>query len=224
MIEENIKKIRAEICEYERKYQRDLGSVNLLAVSKQQSSENILAAVAAGQRAFGENYLQEALQKITVLADQDLIWHFIGPIQSNKTKKIAENFAWVQSVSDAKIAERLNKQRPGHLPALNICLQINISQELTKSGVMAGDVYSLAEYCAKLPNLILRGLMAIPEPKNTFAEQSIEFHKLRLLFEALRKKYSSVDTLSIGMSADLAAAIAEGSTMVRIGTKIFGER
>jgi PLP dependent protein len=223
-IKKNLADVHRDIHEYEKKFARRPHSIFLLAVSKHQSVEKVKEAVNAGQYAFGENYLQEALTKITALADKKMIWHFIGPIQSNKTKKIAEHFDWVQSVGSSLIAKRLNDQRPAHLPPLNICLQVNIDQEHTKSGASPIDVFALADYCASLPRLKLRGLMAIPAPKNTFIEQSKAFHSLRLLMEEMTKKHPDLDTLSMGMSDDFAAAIAEGSTMVRIGTKIFGKR
>jgi pyridoxal phosphate enzyme (YggS family) len=224
-IAENIQLIKNQIRECELSYHRELNSVALLAVSKTQPSNAIDAAYQAGQHAFGENYLQEALAKMAELTHLNIEWHFIGPIQSNKTKKIAEHFQWVHSVSEATIAARLNKQRPDHLPPLNICLQVNISHEATKSGMTDADaLLLLAEECLTYPRLRLRGLMAIPAEKNIFVDQRSECHKLKLLFEMLCKKGLKLDTLSMGMSSDLIAAIAEGSTMVRIGTKIFGER
>lgn len=203
---------------------RDKDIVTLLAVSKGQPVTALEKAYAAGQRAFGENYLQEALLKIAALADKNIEWHFIGPIQTNKTKKIAAHFQWVQSIEDIVIAERLNDQRPAGLPALNICLQVNISNEKNKSGVTPDAVFSLAEQCRTLPNLKLRGLMAIPAPTKIFHEQRKIFHKMQLLFKNLNQAGFQLDTLSMGMSEDLVAAIAEGATMVRIGTKIFGLR
>jgi pyridoxal phosphate enzyme (YggS family) len=223
-IKKNLSDLRQEIKACEKKFARLPSSVSLLAVSKHQSIEKIKEAIEAGQTAFGENYLQEALTKITALADKNLIWHYIGPIQSNKTKKIAEHFDWVQSISSPIIAKRLNDQRPVHLPPLNICIQVNISQEQSKSGENPADVFALADYCASLPHLKLRGLMTIPTPKNTFEDQTKALHLLRLLFEKLRYKYPHLDTLSMGMSDDLTAAISEGSTLVRVGTKIFGKR
>jgi pyridoxal phosphate enzyme (YggS family) len=224
-IAENIHRIKNEILACEKHYERASNSVALLAVSKNHPASAIEAAIEAGQFAFGENYLQEALLKIAVLSEKEIEWHFIGPIQTNKTRKIAEHFHWVHSVSDAKIATRLNNQRPDHLPSLNICLQVNVSLEATKSGLIDADqLYFLVQEILTLPRLKLRGLMAIPADKKNFAEQRNECHKLKLLFETLCKKGVKLDTLSMGMSNDLAAAIAEGSTMVRIGTKIFGER
>jgi pyridoxal phosphate enzyme (YggS family) len=223
-ISKNITQLKTQIQEYESRYHRLPGSVSLLAVSKTQATEKILIALSAGQNQFGESYLQEALPKITALADQNIIWHFIGPLQSNKTKKIAENFSWVHSVCDLKIAQRLNSQRPSHLPPLNICLQINTSEEASKSGASIDEAEKLIPEIANLPHLRLRGLMAIPAIKKNFQEQRAEFKKLRLLAENFSGKGFYFDTLSMGMSDDVEAAIAEGSTLVRIGAKIFGSR
>ncbi len=223
-IQNNIQEIKKHIREWEIAYGRKPSSVSLLAVSKTHPAEKIRDAIRAGQVAFGENYLQESLEKIALLADENVEWHFIGPIQSNKTKKIAEHFAWVQTVSDMNIAKRLSEQRPSHLPPLNICLQVNTSLEITKSGIDPNDVISLADYCITLPNLKLRGLMTIPAFKNTFEEQRAELKKLRLIYDMLNERGFKLDTLSMGMSHDIEAAIAEGATMVRVGTAIFGER
>jgi hypothetical protein len=173
-----------------------------------------------GQRLFGENYLQEALPKIKALP-QDIEWHFIGTIQRNKTKKIAEHFAWVQSVANVDIAQRLNNQRPIHLPSLNICIEVNINNEPSKSGVLVKDVLPLAVYCLTLPRLSLRGIMAIPEKTDDFKLQRHSFNQLSLLYESLRRKKIDLDTLSMGTSQDFEAAVAEGSTMVRIGGDLF---
>lgn len=178
----------------------------------------------AGQNCFGENYLQEALPKMIALSNKSIEWHFIGSIQSNKTRNIAGHFAWVHSVDDMKIARRLNDQRPRHLPPLNICIEINVSHEATKSGIDFDKALALAQYCLTLPRLKLRGLMTIPAPMKNFNEQRNEFHKLFLLYQSLRGKGFTLDTLSMGMSGDFEAAIAEGSTLVRIGAGIFGER
>ncbi|MES2257888.1 MAG: YggS family pyridoxal phosphate-dependent enzyme [Pseudomonadota bacterium] len=205
-------------------------SVQLLAVSKTFGPQAVLDAVQAGQRAFGENYLQEGLDKIRALAaatptpDQALEWHFIGPIQSNKTRPIAEHFDWVHAVEREKIATRLSEQRPESLAPLNICLQVNISGEASKSGVAPADLPALAHAVARLPRLRLRGLMAIPEPEPDFERQRAAFRALRTLYDALRADGLQLDTLSMGMSADLRAAIVEGATMVRIGSAIFGAR
>ncbi|EGF31216.1 hypothetical protein IMCC9480_164 [Oxalobacteraceae bacterium IMCC9480] len=203
-------------------------SITLLAVSKTFDAAAVLEAAAAGQRAFGENYLQEALDKIAAvrLAQPELIleWHFIGPIQSNKTRPIAESFDWVHSVEREKIARRLSDQRPAGLPPLNICLQVNISGEASKSGVPAGEALAVAQAIAAMPRLGLRGLMAIPEPSTVVAEQRAAFRQLHVLFEQCRAAGLPMDTLSMGMSSDLPAAIAEGATIVRVGTAIFGAR
>lgn len=219
----NIQKIKKLIADYEQKYHRQNGSVQLLASSKGQSIEKMTDAYNAGQRSFGENYLQEALEKIAILPP-DIEWHFIGTLQSNKTRKIAEHFAWVQSIGDMHIAKRLNDQRPIHLPPLNICIEVNISHEETKSGVIINEVLPLATYCLTLPRLKVRGLMTIPAHQHHFDEQRQSFHQLYILFQSLRQQNIPLDTLSMGMSEDFEAAIAEGSTMVRIGRAVFGER
>jgi pyridoxal phosphate enzyme (YggS family) len=201
-------------------------SVTLLAVSKTQPADAVRDAVAAGQRAFGENYVQEALDKMAALADlrPQLEWHLIGPLQSNKTRAVAEAFDWVHSVDRLKIAQRLNEQRPAWLPPLNVCLQVNISGEASKSGFMPEEVPAAAHAVAALPRLRLRGLMAIPEPAGDLDAQRAPHRALRALFERLRGEGLDLDTLSMGMSADLEAAVAEGATIVRVGTAIFGER
>ena len=205
-------------------YQRNSADVTLLAVSKTKPAELLKAAYDAGQRDFGENYLQESLDKQQELADLNIIWHFIGPIQSNKTRAIAENFQWVHSVDRLKIARRLSEQRPTELPPLNICLQVNISAEESKSGITVDELPALAKEVAALPNLTLRGLMAIPAPADTLEAQREPLAALRQTLEAIKAEHPQLDTLSMGMSGDLEAAIAEGSTMVRIGTAIFGAR
>lgn len=207
---------------------RPVTSVKLLAVSKTFPFEAVLEAMQTGQRAFGENYLQEGVDKIAAVAaaapDADLEWHFIGPIQSNKTRPIAENFDWVHAVDRLKIAQRLSEQRPAGLSPLNVCLQVNISGEASKSGVAPADLLELARQVAALPNLRLRGLMAIPEAETDAAKQHLPFAQVRLLYEQLQRAGLPLDTLSMGMSGDLAAAVAEGATIVRIGTAIFGKR
>ncbi|RZS58367.1 YggS family pyridoxal phosphate-dependent enzyme [Sphaerotilus mobilis] len=206
---------------------RPVADVQLLAVSKTQPADAVRAAHAAGQCAFGENYVQEALDKIAALADlrAQLSWHLIGPLQSNKTRVVAEAFDWVHSIDRLKVAERLAEQRPAHLPPLNVCLQVNISAEASKSGVAAADVAALARAVDALPRLRLRGLMAIPEPAADLAAQRIPHRALRELFEQLRASgLSRLDTLSMGMSADLEAAVQEGATVVRVGTAVFGGR
>jgi pyridoxal phosphate enzyme (YggS family) len=204
--------------------QRDPASVHLLAVSKTFPESAIRAAYAAGQRAFGENYLQESLLKIAALKDLAIEWHFIGPIQSNKTRDIAENFAWVHGVERLKIAERLSAQRPHNLPPLNICLQVNVSGEASKSGVTPSEVESLAHALIKLPGIKLRGLMAIPAPCDDPRLQQQPFAHLAAIFRGLNSQSLALDTLSMGMSHDFPAAIAAGATLVRIGTAIFGDR
>ncbi|MDQ7976493.1 YggS family pyridoxal phosphate-dependent enzyme [Paraburkholderia sp. SARCC-3016] len=205
---------------------RDPRSVALLAVSKTFPAEDVRAAHAAGQRAFGENYVQEALTKLDALADlRDTIeWHFIGPLQSNKTRPVAERFDWVHSIDRLKIAQRLAEQRPDGVPPLNVCVQVNVSGEVSKSGVPPGEAAGIAHAIAALPKLRLRGLMAIPEPVGSIEQQRVPHRALRELFDRLRADGLELDTLSMGMSGDLEAAVLEGATMVRIGTAIFGAR
>ncbi len=207
---------------------RKPGSVSLLAVSKTRSPEELREAVAAGQKAFGENYLQEALEKIEALRDiPDLDWHFIGPIQSNKTRQVATSFSWVHSVDRLKIARRLSEQRNPDLAPLNICLQVNINEEASKSGCHPDELPALAAAVGALPNLSLRGLMAIPDPDQPEPELRLSFRALAAALQALRTEIPDagpLDTLSMGMSRDMEMAIAEGATWVRIGTALFGER
>ena len=223
-ISERMQAIRERIAEAARNAGRDPESVALLAVSKAHPASALRAAFETGQRAFGESYLQEALDKMTELASFPIEWHFIGPIQSNKTRAIAEHFDWVHSVAREKIARRLAEARPQELDPLEICLQVNVSGETSKSGVPPGEVAQLAMQVAQLPHLRLRGLMAIPEPSDEVAAQRTAFARLRELFEQLNRQGLQLDTLSMGMSQDFAAAIAEGATMVRVGTAIFGDR
>ncbi|OCT22483.1 YggS family pyridoxal phosphate-dependent enzyme [Pseudomonas putida] len=218
---DNLRAISERIDNAARAAGRDTASVHLLAVSKTKPASAIREIHAAGVRDVGENYLQEALAKLDELRDLPLIWHFIGPIQSNKTKAIAEHFDWVHSVDRLKIAQRLSEQRPSGLPALNVCLQVNVSGEDSKSGCTPADLPALAQAVAELPNLRLRGLMAIPEPSDDRAAQEAAFARLRQLQENLGL---GLDTLSMGMSHDLEAAIAQGATWVRIGTALFGAR
>jgi PLP dependent protein len=222
----HLDEVRQRIAKAAAEASRDASSVALLAVSKTFPAADVRAAFNAGQRAFGENYVQEAVAKIAELADlrTEIEWHFIGPLQSNKTKVVAENFDWVHSVDRLKIAERLNEQRPDDMPLLNVCLQINVSGEESKSGVAPDDALTLARQIAALPKLSLRGLMAIPEPAGTLDEQRAPHRRLRELMDTLRADGLELDMLSMGMSADLEAAILEGATMVRIGTAIFGAR
>ncbi|OQW88732.1 MAG: YggS family pyridoxal phosphate enzyme [Rhodoferax ferrireducens] len=199
-------------------------SVTLLAVSKTFPAEAVQAAFDAGQSAFGENYIQEAVQKITALRHLPIQWHCIGPVQSNKTRLVAEHFDWVHTVDRLKIAQRLSEQRPKHLPPLQVCLQVNVDGGPTKSGVAPEDALALAQAVAQLPQLQLRGLMCIPEPAANFVAECAVFKRARDLFYALNAAGLSLDTLSMGMSADLEAAIASGSSMVRVGSAIFGSR
>jgi pyridoxal phosphate enzyme (YggS family) len=220
-IAKNIAKVGARIREAAQASNRDPSAIGLLAVSKTQPADAVRAAFVAGQRDFGENYLQEALDKQQLLQDLPLTWHFIGPIQSNKTRAIAERFDWVHSVDRLKIAQRLSEQRPADLPPLNVCLQVNISDEASKSGCDPQEIGGLARAIAALPRLRLRGLMAIPRPSDSPEQQRAVFAALRELQQGLGL---DLDTLSMGMSADLEAAVAEGSTWLRIGTAIFGAR
>ncbi len=203
---------------------RPADAVSLLAVSKTMPAQAVRDAFAAGQLAFGENYIQEGVDKIASLADLPLVWHCIGPIQSNKTKLVAENFAWVHSIDRLKIAERLSAQRPAHLPTLQICLQVNVDGGSNKSGVTPTDLLALAQAVAQLPNLQLRGIMTIPEPAENEAAARSVHRQAKALFDSLNAAGLKLDTLSMGMTGDLEAAIAEGSTCVRVGTAIFGHR
>lgn len=199
-------------------------TVQLCAVSKAQTADKLRLAYAAGQRIFGENYLQEALEKQAQLNDCEIEWHFIGPIQSNKTQPIAQHFDWVQSVDRLKIAQRLSNARRPDQPALNICLQVNSSQEASKSGASLDELMTLATAVAALPHLKLRGIMAIPAPSQTIVAQRAQFHVVKQLFDRLNQAGFALDTLSIGMSDDFEAAIIEGATLVRIGSALFGAR
>jgi pyridoxal phosphate enzyme (YggS family) len=203
---------------------RAAGEIRLIAASKTFDAGAVREAHAAGQSDFGENYVQEALDKMARLGDLPLTWHFIGPIQSNKTRAIAERFDWVHSVDRLRVAERLSAQRPQSLPPLDVCLEVNISGEASKGGAAAEDLPALAAAVARLPRLRLRGLMAIPAPSADPAAQRAAFARVRTLYDALRARGYPLDTLSMGMSGDLEAAIAEGATMVRVGTALFGER
>jgi PLP dependent protein len=228
LIAQNLQAVKQHIATAARAAARDPSTVSLLAVSKTFGPEAVIDAAGAGQRAFGENYLQEALDKMqairAVRPDLLLEWHFIGPIQSNKTRPIAEHFDWVHSVDREKIAQRLSEQRPAHLPPLNICLQVNISGEESKSGALPEEVPQLARKLNAMPRLALRGLMAIPEPADDTEQQRAPFRRLRQLMESANAQGLHMDMLSMGMSADIDAAVAEGATIVRIGTAIFGQR
>ena len=223
-IAQQLNKVRADIQRLEQKYGREKGSVGLLAVSKTRSSEEILKIAAQGQRDFGENYQQEALIKINGLRDQGICWHFIGPLQSNKAKGVAENFDWMHSVDRLKIAQRLNQLRPESLDPLNVCIQVNISEESSKSGVSVEELPGLATEMAQLSNISLRGLMALPAPVTELESQREQFRRVKALYDGLKREGHALDTLSMGTTNDIEAAIAEGSTMVRIGTAIFGPR
>jgi hypothetical protein len=224
----NMQAVEATIAAAAEACGRPRASVQLLAVSKTFPMEAVLEAIAGGQRAFGENYLQEGVEKIAAVAraqpDTPVEWHFIGPIQSNKTRPIATSFAWVHTVERLKIAQRLSEQRPPEMGPLNVCLQVNISGEATKSGATPAELPELARQVAALPNLRLRGLMAIPEAQTDPALQRAAFARLRVLADSLRAGGMPIDTLSMGMSGDMAAAIAEGATIVRVGSAIFGSR
>jgi len=224
MIADNLQSVRARIEAACRAAGREPDEVTLLAVSKTFGADAVRAAQAAGQAAFGENYLQEAVDKMAVLGDLPLVWHCIGPIQANKTRLVAEHFDWAHTVDRLKIAQRLAGQRPEHLAPLQVCLQVNIDGGPTKSGVAPRDALALAREVARLPRLVLRGLMTIPEPAPNFAAAVAVHQEARALFEQLRADGLPLDTLSMGMTADLEAAIHAGSTMVRVGTAIFGGR
>jgi pyridoxal phosphate enzyme (YggS family) len=226
VIAANLQAVKNDIAAAAQQAGREASAVSLLAVSKTVSAERVREAFQAGQHAFGENYVQEGLDKIAALDDlrSGIQWHFIGPLQSNKTRPVAEQFDWVHAIDRLKIAERLSAQRPAGMAPLQVCIQVNISDEATKSGVPPKDVLALAQAVAALPNLQLRGLMAIPAPAEDPAAQRQPFAALRELLDQLRQAGLQVDTLSMGMSADMDAAIAEGATLVRIGTAIFGAR
>jgi pyridoxal phosphate enzyme (YggS family) len=220
----NLQAVKDRIRAVCRAHGRAADAVALLAVSKTWPAESVRAAAACGQHAFGENYVQEAVDKITALADLNLEWHFIGPLQANKTKLVATYFDWVHSIERLKIAERLSLQRPDHLPPLQVCVQVNVSGEDSKSGCAPEEAEDLALAVASLPHLQLRGLMAIPEPTEDLALLASRFASLRALGERLKVHGLALDTLSMGMSHDLETAIAAGATIVRVGTAIFGER
>lgn len=216
--------VRSQIKDFEQQYRREANSVLLLAVSKKKPASAVREAISAGQQDFGENYVDEGVAKILEIGDSSLNWHFIGAIQSRKTTQIAEHFNWAHGIDRLKIARRLSEQRPTHLPPLNICLQVNLDNEASKSGIALEDIAELAAQCATLANLRLRGLMAIPAPRETLEAQREVLARLRNAMEQLQAVYPSMDTLSMGMSADMQAAIAEGATIVRVGTAIFGVR
>lgn len=219
-----LKAVLSRIDRAARQFGRNPAAIALLAISKTWPASDIRELAAAGQRAFGESYLQEGLTKIADLRDLALEWHFIGSLQSNKTRQIANSFDWVHSLDRLSIAERLSEQRLSSRPPLSVCLQVNISAEASKSGVSPADTPALAHAVAALPGLRLRGLMTIPAPNDDFAAQRLPFRRLRELWQQLQADGLALDTLSMGMSQDLEAAVAEGATMVRVGTAIFGER
>ncbi len=223
-IVDNICAVRAQISQAAKLCGRDPANVQLLVVSKTRPADDLRQAFAAGQSAFGENYLQEGLEKIAALQDLSIEWHFIGPVQSNKTRPIAEHFHWIHSVDRAKIARRLSEQRPVSLPPLNVCLQVNISAEHSKAGCLPADTAALARDVSRLPHLCLRGLMAIPAATDDPRVQQRAFADMRELLHSLKAEHPQLDTLSMGMSGDMNTAIAEGATIVRIGTAIFGPR
>lgn len=225
-IPENIQQVRARIAAACAAVQRPVQSVTLLCVSKTFGADAVRVAYGAGERQFGENYVQEALDKMEALADlrEGIQWHLIGPLQSNKTRVVAERFDWVHSVDRLRIAERLSQQRPAELAPLQVCLQVNVSGEASKSGMAPGEVLDVAKAVTLLPRLRLRGLMAIPEPAGDLAAQRKPHALLRRLLDQLRAEGLLVDTLSMGMTADLEAAVMEGATVVRVGTAIFGRR
>ncbi|MBQ86241.1 MAG: YggS family pyridoxal phosphate-dependent enzyme [Gammaproteobacteria bacterium] len=224
-VTDNIHTTQEQIAELEQQSGRPRGSVTLIAVSKRQPVSKIREAASAGMRDFGENYLQEAVEKQQQLEGlYDLIWHFIGPIQSNKTRGISENFDWVHSVDRSKIVRRLSEQRPLHLKPLNVCIQINLSEEETKSGATSTQAAELCALTDSLENIRLRGLMAIPAPTDNREAQRDNFIALSRLFDTLKSKHPSMDTLSMGMSNDYGPAILQGSTMIRLGTALFGPR
>ena len=222
--EQKLENVYNRIAEAESRYQRDSGSVRLIGVGKVHSVESIRSIVDAGLKDIAENYVQEALTKQQQLKDLNIIWHYIGHIQSNKTRDVAENFDWVQSVDRLKIARRLSDQRPADLPELNICLQVNLQEEPNKSGFIERELFEAADIIDTLPRLRLRGLMAIPRLTTDFKEQRKIFRLIRTVYDRLRSEGLEMDTLSMGMSGDMEAAIAEGATMVRIGTALFGPR
>ncbi|MCX8617806.1 YggS family pyridoxal phosphate-dependent enzyme [Gilliamella sp. B2923] len=227
-VTDNLKTIKNEIIQIAQQCDRDPNSIELIAVSKTKPVELITQAIEAGQFSFGENYVQEGVEKIQYFKQHQpttaLIWHFIGPLQSNKTKLVAENFDWMHTLDRFKIAQRLNDQRPDNMAKLNVLIQVNISQEASKSGILPQQVEDLVEQVITLPKLNLKGLMAIPEIENDFEKQLVVFQQMQQLLQSLQVKYPFMDQLSMGMSGDMKAAIMAGSTMVRIGTAIFGAR
>ena len=223
-IAKSLESLKQKVVLAEQRFGRQAGSVKMLAVSKTRSIQDIITAAGQGQHDFGENYAQEAVAKITSLIDHNLVWHFIGPVQSNKTQAIAAYFDWVHSVDRIKIIKRLNDARPDHLAPINLCIQINISKELNKAGIRPEELEQLLSECTNFTGVRIRGLMALPKPSDDFEQQRLQFHELKKLFEKINMNGGRYDTLSMGTSNDFEAAIAEGSTIVRIGTEIFGAR
>lgn len=222
---DRLARLQERILNAAHQYGRDPADIGIIAVSKRQSADAIRAATAAGHRAFGENYLQEALDKIAALAaESGLSWHFIGPVQSNKSRALAEHFDWLHSLDREKIAHRLSEQRPPALAPLNVCIQVNTSAEPSKAGVEPEALPALATVLSGLPGIRLRGLMTLPAPESDFERQRLPFRRLRQMLEELNQTGLSLDTLSMGTSADFEAAIAEGATLIRIGTDLFGPR
>ena len=223
-IAESLELLGQKIHLAEKKHGRASGSVKLVAVSKTRPINDIITAAACNQYDFGENYVQEAIDKIQSISNPRLIWHFIGPVQSNKTRDIATHFHWVHSIDRARIARRLSDARPENMPPLNVCIQINISNETSKSGIQPSEIRPLLDFCGGLPGIKVRGFMALPEPSDTFEKQRLPFRTLKKLLDDFNKPEPCYDTLSMGTTHDFEAAIAEGATIVRIGTAIFGAR
>jgi len=223
-ITDNITKIRSNIYTAEKKYHREENSVCLIAVSKTRKIEEIVSAINGGQRHFGENYCQEAIKKIKTINEPEIVWHFIGPVQSNKTNLIARHFNWVHTVDRIKIASHLDKMRPKNMPPLNICIQVNTSREITKSGIPIEQIEDFIDEIKDYKCLRIKGLMSLPKIKSTIEEQRASFRTLKEAFNQLRKNKPELDTLSMGTTQDMEAAIAEGATFVRIGTALFGPR
>lgn len=223
-VTENFRKIQDLLARATAEAGRPVGAVKLLAVSKKKPAEAILEAAGAGQRDFGENFVQEGLEKIGEVAREDLVWHFIGHLQTNKTRAVAEHFDWIHTVDRLKTAQRLSRQRPQAAGDLNVCIQVNVDREAGKSGVMVEEVQVLAEAVAELPNIRLRGLMCLPAIRSSFEEQRKPFAILRKTLVSLQESGLNLDTLSMGMTDDYLAAIHEGATIVRIGTALFGQR
>ena len=223
-IAKSLDSLKQKVVLAEQRFGRQPGSVKVLAVSKTRSIQDIITAAGHGQRDFGENYAQEAITKITSLTGHNLVWHFIGPVQSNKTQAIAAYFDWVHSADRIKIIKRLNDARPDHLAPINLCIQINISKEPSKTGIRPDDLEQLLSECSNFPGVRVRGLMTLPKPGNDFEQQRLQFRELKKLLEKINMNDGRYDTLSMGTSDDFEAAIAEGSTIIRIGTAIFGAR